>query len=119
MSEFRRTFSITSDHEVNGLSRTAYSVADKFQIDCKIDREVIKTGWFSKEYEYDIDFTGDKEMVDKTIYAMRTYIVKFYVSGNSKSSSNSSFLFLILCFLYSNATSKGLNSCSYLSFISS
>ena len=71
MSEFRRTFSITSDHEVNGLSRTAYAVADRLQIDCKIDREVIKTGWFSKRYEYHITYSGDKDNVTKAILSMR------------------------------------------------
>ena len=71
MSDFRRTFSITSDHEVNGLSRTAYAVADKCQIDCKIDREVIKTGWFSKRYEYHITYSGEKDKVAKAIRAMR------------------------------------------------
>jgi hypothetical protein len=71
MSDFRRTFSITSDHEVNGLSRTAYAVADRLQIDCKIDREVIKTGWFSKRYEYHITYSGDKDKVSKAILTMR------------------------------------------------
>jgi hypothetical protein len=71
MSDFRRTFSITSDHEVNGLTRTAYAVADRLQIDCRIDREVIKTGWFSKRYEYHITYSGDKDKVSKAILTMR------------------------------------------------
>ena len=71
MSDFRRTFSITSDYEVNGLSRTAYQFADRFQIDCKIDREVIQTGWFSKRYEYHITYSGDKDKVTKAILVMR------------------------------------------------
>jgi len=45
MSDFRHTCTIKCGHEVNGLSETAYKIADKYQIDCKIDREVIKTGW--------------------------------------------------------------------------
>ena len=71
MSDLRRTFSITCGHEINGLSRTAYEVADKFQIDCKIDREVIKTGWFSKRYEYHITYSGEENKVIKAIRAMR------------------------------------------------
>ena len=54
-------------NEINGLSRTAYEVADKYQIDCKIDREVIKTGWFSKRYEYHITYSGDNDKVMKAI----------------------------------------------------
>lgn len=71
MSNYRQTFSITCGHEINGLSRTAYEVADKYQIDCKIDREVIKTGWFSKRYEYHITYCGDKDKVTKAIDDMR------------------------------------------------
>ena len=71
MSDYRETFFIITSHEVNGLSRTAYQVADKFQIDCKIDREVIQTGWFSKRYEYQITYSGDKDKVTKAILVMR------------------------------------------------
>lgn len=71
MSNYRQTFSITCGHEINGLSRTAYEVADKYQIDCKIDREVIKTGWFSKQYEYHVTYSGDKDKVTKAIDVMR------------------------------------------------
>ena len=71
MSNYRETFSIASGHEINGLSRTAYEVADKYQIDCKIDREVIKTGWFSKRYEYHITYIGDEDKVTKAIDDMR------------------------------------------------
>lgn len=70
MSDYRHTFTIKSDHEVNGLSHTAYEVADKYQIDCKIDREVIKTGWFSKRHEYHITYTGDEDKVTKAIQDM-------------------------------------------------
>ena len=69
MSDYRETFTITSGHEINGLSRVAYEVADKYQIDCKIDREVIKTGWFSKRHEYHITYSGDK--VTKAVDDMR------------------------------------------------
>lgn len=44
MGNYRETFTIARGNEINGLSRTAYEVADKYQIDCKIDREVIKNG---------------------------------------------------------------------------
>ena len=71
MSNYRETFTIASGNEINGLSRTAYEVADKYQIDCKIDREVIKTGWFSKRYEYHITYSGDKDKVTKAIDDMR------------------------------------------------
>lgn len=71
MSDYRNTFTVRSDHEVNGLSRTAYEVADKFQVNCSIDRETFKTGWFSKRYEYYITFSGDKAKVSKAILAMR------------------------------------------------
>ena len=47
------------------------TVADKYQIDCKIDREVIKTGWFSKRYEYHITYSGDNDKVMKAIDDMR------------------------------------------------
>lgn len=70
-NNYRQSFTITSGHEINGLSRTAYEVADKYQIDCKIDREVIKTGWFSKQYEYYITYSGDKDKVTKAIDDMR------------------------------------------------
>lgn len=42
-----------------------------FQIDCSIDREVIKTGWFSKQYEYHITYSGDEDKVTKAIDVMR------------------------------------------------
>ena len=71
MSDYRETCTISSGSEVNGLSRVAYEVADKYQIDCKIDREVIKTGWFSKRYEYHITYVGDKDKVTKAIDDMR------------------------------------------------
>jgi len=71
MSDYRETFSIITGHEVNGLSRAAYEVAGEYQIDCKIDREVIKTGWFSKRYEYHITYSGDKDKVIKAIDVMR------------------------------------------------
>ena len=71
MSDYRETFTITSSHEVNSLSRAAYEVADEYQIDCKIDREIIKTGWFSKRYEYHITYSGDKDKVTKAIDVMR------------------------------------------------
>lgn len=71
MSDYRETFTITSGHEINGLSRVAYEVADKYQIDCKIDREVIKTGWFSKRHEYHITYSGDKDKVTKAVDDMR------------------------------------------------
>ena len=71
MSDYRETFTVASGHEINGLSRTAYEVADNYQIDCKIDREVIKTGWFSKRYEYHITYFGDKDKVAKAIDDMR------------------------------------------------
>lgn len=71
MSNYRETFTIASGNEINGLSRTAYKVADKYQIDCKIDRVVIKTGWLSKRYEYHITYTGDKDKVSKAIDDVR------------------------------------------------
>lgn len=71
MSNFRNTFTIASDHEINGLSRTAYNVADKYQINCNIDREVIKTGWFSKRYEYHVTYSGDEDKVTQAINVMR------------------------------------------------
>lgn len=71
MGNYRETFTIARGNEINGLSRTAYKVADKYQIDCKIDREVIKTGLFSKRYEYHITYTGDKDKVSKAIDDMR------------------------------------------------
>lgn len=70
MSNYRQTFSINSNYEVNGLSRTAYTIADRFQTECKIDREVIKTGWFSKRYEYHITYSGDKVNVLKAVHSM-------------------------------------------------
>ena len=71
MGNYRETFTIARGNEINGLSRTAYEVADKYQIDCKIDREVIKTGWFSKRYEYHITYSGDNDKVMKAIDDMR------------------------------------------------
>lgn len=71
MSDYRETFTARCGHEINGLSRTAYRVADHYQIDCKIDREVIKTGWFSKRYEYYITFSGDEDKVTAAIRCMR------------------------------------------------
>lgn len=71
MGNYRETFTIARCNEINGLSRTAYEVADKYQIDCKIDREVIKTGWFSKRYEYHITYSGDNDKVMKAIDDMR------------------------------------------------
>jgi len=71
MSDYRETFTIASGHEINGLSRAAYEVADKYQIDCKIDREVITLGWFSKRHEYHITYSGDKDKVTKAIDDMR------------------------------------------------
>ena len=71
MSDYRNTFTVRSGHEVNGLSRTAYKVADEFQVNCTIDRETFKTGWFSKRYEYYITYSGDKDKVSKAILAMR------------------------------------------------
>lgn len=70
-NNYRQSFTITSGHEINGLSRTAYEVADKYQIDCKIDREVIKTGWFSKQYEYHITYIGDEDKVTNAIRDMQ------------------------------------------------
>ena len=77
MSDFRHTCTIKCGHEVNGLSQTAYEIADEYQIDCKIDREVIKTGWFSKRYEYHITFSGDKEKVTKAIDDMSDRAEKY------------------------------------------
>lgn len=77
MSDFRHTCTIKCGHEVNGLSETAYKIADEYQIDCKIDREVIKTGWFSKRYEYHITYSGDKDKVTKAIDDMRDCAEKY------------------------------------------
>ena len=37
MSNYRETFTIASGNEINGLSRTAYEVVDKYQIDWEED----------------------------------------------------------------------------------
>ena len=70
MSDYRRTFHIRWDYPINGLTRTAYDIADRNYTECKIDREEYKSGWFSKKYEYHITFIGEKNNVDKCMNAM-------------------------------------------------
>ena len=36
MGNYRETFTIARGNEINGLSRTAYEVADKYQTDCEL-----------------------------------------------------------------------------------
>lgn len=82
-NNYRQSFTITSGHEINGLSRTAYEVADKYQIDCRIDREVIKTGWFSKQYEYHITYIGDEDKVTNAIRVMQNSAEEYNVRLNA------------------------------------
>lgn len=65
MSNYRKTFWVSWRYPINGLERTAHEIADKFQVDCRIDCDTIKTGWFSKKYEYNIVYSGEKEQVEK------------------------------------------------------
>lgn len=74
MNQYKQSLQFTTGYNLKCIDVVAKKIADIYQVYCSFDRTTKKTGWFSKEYEYDIDFTGDKEMVDKTIYAMRTYI---------------------------------------------
>lgn len=82
MAEIKRTFNIWGPKPINGLSRAAYQVADVHGLECQIDREVFKAGWFSKTYEYHIRFSGEavsvkaalEEMFNRTKeYAERVY----------------------------------------------
>jgi hypothetical protein len=70
MAEIKRTFNIWGPYPINGLSRAAYQVADDFGLDCQIDREVVKTGWFSKRYEYHIRFSGEAVAVKNALDSM-------------------------------------------------
>lgn len=76
MSNYRKTFWIAWSYPINKLERTAHEIADKYQVDCRIDCDVVKTGWFSKRYEYNIIYSGEKEQVEKaydTIYESAEY----------------------------------------------
>lgn len=65
MSNYRKTFWVAWCYPINKLERTAHEIADMYQVDCHIDTDVIKTGWFSKKYEYNIVYSGEKEQVEK------------------------------------------------------
>lgn len=45
MSNYRKTFWIAWSYPIKGLERTAHEIADKYQVDCRIDCDTIKTGW--------------------------------------------------------------------------
>ena len=65
MSNHRKTFWVSWRYPINGLEKTAHKIADMYQVDGHIDTDVIKTGWFSKKYEYNIVYSGEKEQVEK------------------------------------------------------
>lgn len=65
MENYRKTYWCSWSHPINGIERTAHKIADDCQVDCKIEKEVKKTGLFSKEYEYFVIFTGEKESAEK------------------------------------------------------
>lgn len=70
MSDYRKTYWCSWTHPINGIERTAHEIADKYQVDCRIDTDVRKTGWFSKEYEYNVIYSGEKESVEKAYAAI-------------------------------------------------
>ena len=88
MNQYKQSLQFTTGYNLKGLDAVAKEIADIYQVDFNFDKTTKKTGWFSKEYEYDINFTGDKEMVDKTIYAMRTYIVNTINAIHKKEQNN-------------------------------
>ena len=65
------------------MERTAHQIADKYQVDCRIDCDVIKTGWFSKKYEYNIVYSGEKENVEKAYDAIYEDAEDFQAKLNS------------------------------------
>lgn len=65
MENYRKTYWCSWSNPINGIERTVHKIADDCQVDCKIEKEVKKTGLFSKEYEYFVIFTGEKESVEK------------------------------------------------------
>lgn len=77
MNNYRSTFTIKWSYPINGLSEAAYKVADSCQVNCNIDRETIKTGWFSRRYEYHIRFFGEKGDVYRAIREMRNKADRF------------------------------------------
>lgn len=83
MSNYRKTFWVAWCYPINGLERTAHEIADKYQVDCRIDTDVIKTGWFSKKYEYNIVYSGEKENVEKAYDAIYECAKDFQARLNS------------------------------------
>ena len=83
MSNYRKTFWVAWCYPINGLERTAHEIADKYQVDCCIDTDVVKTGWFSKKYEYNIVYSGEKENVEKAYDAIYESAVYFRARLNS------------------------------------
>ena len=78
MSNYRKTFWVAWSYPINGLERTAHEIAD-----CRIDCNSIKTGWFSKKYEYNIVYSGEKENVEKAYDAIYECAEDFRARLNS------------------------------------
>lgn len=77
MEKYRHTTTMSSGHEINGLSKVAYELGNEYQLEVQINKDVTKTGWFSKKYTYNVTFIGESQKVRTAVSELENSIESY------------------------------------------